>query len=105
METQKEEWVLYYNGFGVYRPVGLYESAEDAQAHAGIGLPIVWEQTHEDGWIGFPFNGDRSSPFYYTVNKDGRNVFNILTRRDAPKPKGLFSRFAHWVKTAPGDYR
>lgn len=93
----EREWILYFHGYGANHPVGCYPDAEEAQAHTGIGTDIVWSQTSATGYVGYPFDGDRTAAFYYTVNQDGRAVYEALTEEIKPRQPFLARAF-DWLR-------
>ena len=89
MTTEDREWVLYLFGWGRLSPVGVFDTVEAAQKMAGIGQPIQWTKSHENGWVGRPFDGKPDAGFYYTINRDGRAVYDQL--RNVPEYRNLYS--------------
>lgn len=101
MNDQEREWIIYFTGFGWSgHPMGCYPTAEDAMPRAGIGQPVEWVQTGDGDYVGYPL-GDRHSKFFYTINQDGRAVFDALIGEDEqsdtrPNPVHQMARFRAW---------
>lgn len=83
-------YILYFNGYGMVRPVGDYDTSREAMESAGIGKPIKWIHTPEwsDGkaWLGIPFDGAPDAQFTYSVFYESPEVGQALQRPTRPSP-------------------
>lgn len=101
MDDQVREWIIYFTGFGwVGHPIGCYKTDDAAMSRAVIGQPVEWVQTNKNGYVGYPF-GNHGSTFFYTVNQDGRDVYDALIGADEqaevrPNPAQQMARFLAW---------